>query len=100
MFLYFQVFLPEEGNVGAKGSWKQSQQRRTKTLGQPAGTFGAHRGARSKTFVTTARKFKNHRRKFRVPSRNSRFIKKVRRLVKTVQELFLLVDRKDLHALL
>jgi len=34
----FQVFLLEEGNVGAKGSWKRSQQKRTKTLGQPAGT--------------------------------------------------------------
>jgi len=38
LFLCFQVIPPEGGNTGAKGSWKQSQQKRTKTLGQPAGT--------------------------------------------------------------
>jgi len=34
----FQVIPSEEAIVGAKGSWKRSQQKRTKTLGQPAGT--------------------------------------------------------------
>ena len=34
----FQVTPSEVGSVGAKGSWKRSQQKCTKTLGQPAGT--------------------------------------------------------------
>ena len=78
MFLCFQVIPPEEGNVGAKSSRKRTQQKRTKTLGQPTETFGAHCRARSKTSFPTARKFKIRR-------ESSRFIKKHSRMRTTRQ---------------